>query len=142
MLEMVEKNTLTLASAEADRASWNTGRSIGLYLNTISPQPDMTTASVQEADYDGYARQAVTFSPVFVDSQGALTFAMSRQFNSTPAGNPSQQVRGAYLMDTAGNPLLMGNLEQPAPMGELAQSVRFEVTSISGIFYLDQVPTP
>jgi len=142
MLDMVEKNTIGLLLADAQRTQWNSGYSLGLYLNEISPTPNMVAGDFQEASFDGYIRQSVSFDPVMVDSAGILTFSMGRQFNSVPAGNPAQTTRGAYIMTPAGDPLVAGNLETPTAMGLLAQGLRLSITNSGGEFKLDQLPLP
>jgi len=142
MVTMVEKNTMSLLLMEAMRTEWNEGFSIGLYTNDFSPLPTMIAGDFVEASFDGYVRQSVSFDPVMIDSGGILTFSTNKQFNSVPAGNPAQVVRGALIMTPAGDPLLAGNLEVPTAMGLLAQGLRVSISNLGGDFQLDQLPTP
>lgn len=140
MSQMVEKNTFALALAEGERTTFNTSNSLALYQNTVTPSPNMTTADLTLADYDGYGPLACTFAPVFVDSGNELVFVQQAQFDSVPGLGTLNNVRGLAIVDGSGNPLAMGNFDAPVPMGLAGQSVSVVIEDRDGALTVTVLP--
>jgi len=141
MSSLVEKNTFSLQLAQDERDSWNAGFSLGLYQNSVSPTPNMQFSNFVECDYDGYARQALSFGPVFVGPNGLLSFVAQNQFDSVPGAGTTNVVRGVMVLTPATDPLLAGNLDTPIPMGALGEGLYNLMKNQAGQFTNENEPT-
>ncbi len=106
----------------------------GLYTApTGTPTPASTMASITEANYDGYARQAVVWFEPFLDVLGPFNLqGANMQFRPTDAVVPNT-ITGAFLATaiTGGNLLLAAAFVQP-----VALSGPLTALTISPVFQL------
>lgn len=90
---------------------------IALFTNNITPAPDTPISSYVEADYAGYAREAVTWYPVSVTDGGEPeTVGRADEFRPTNSTVPNM-VYGVMLIAEDGGLLAVGRfVDGPYPM--------------------------
>lgn len=101
--------------------------SIALAKAIISYDPDMVIADVTEADYDGYARQAVTWAAApHNGSDGRPSIAVTTLLDFIPTGSSNPQtVLGAVLLKTAGSAIqAVRNFDSGIPMEDASSLCR------------------
>lgn len=140
MSAVVDKNTFDLALAELDRTQWNSGYSFALWTNDVTPNQNMSPSDFTEADYDGYARLAASFGPLFVDQAAELTFVAQGQFISTPGLGTTNVVKGILMQDNGGNPIVAAKLDTVVSMGALGQALYFVLEIRNGVGNLVVLP--
>jgi len=89
----------------------------GLYqAPTPVPTPGMLMANITEANYDGYARQAITWFPTFLDAAGPQDLAaMNMRFSPSDAVVPNT-ITGAFIATAATGGLLYLAAALPVPI--------------------------
>jgi hypothetical protein len=86
-----------IADLGAD-TTWLGSASVGLYTNAVAPTLNTTLANLNEANYDGYARQAAhTFSSVFIDGNGLVTIEAESSIFSPTDTVTANTIYGLFL---------------------------------------------
>ena len=118
MEPMAEPNTAALVDLAAILAStdWTAPK---LHLSKANIVPDKTTIltdlSADEADFDGYAAESVTFSDPYIDGLGNVVATCIASWVSTGNTTPNT-LYTAYLTNTGGTKLLMAGVLDGAPI--------------------------
>lgn len=106
-----------LAALVADTTGLWDGAKVKLYQNDFNPAADTELADLTEADFGGYAEQAVTWGEPYVDSNDKPSVAAaSVQFNRGATGDDNL-VYGYYVVNAAEDKLLWAErYEEPVNM--------------------------
>lgn len=89
---------------------------MGLYQTPTTPiVPTSTMANITEANYDGYARQLVTWFPVIQSSSGVEVAYGPNLFFAPTDANVRNTISGVFLVDAVygGNLLMAAALASP-----------------------------
>jgi hypothetical protein len=103
-----------------------TGTYLGLYqAPTPFPTPSLLMGGVTECNYAGYARQALSWFPPFIDALGPYDVAAHNlQFRAVDSSAPNTAT-GVFIASalTGGTLLLSANLLSPALLNGPLQSL-------------------
>lgn len=103
-----------------------TGVYCGLFqAPTPFPTPALVMSGITECNYDGYARQLITWFPPFIDALGPVDLAArNMHFVPTDSTNPNTAT-GVFIATalTGGTLLLSAMLVTPAALGSILQAL-------------------
>lgn len=95
--------------------AWATAK-LHLYSNNLVPNEGNVLTDFTECVYSGYAAQAITWSPAFLDAEGNACSSFGEHI-FTQTGATPDICYGFYITDTASAVLLASGAIDGAPFG-------------------------
>jgi len=116
--------TMKTAYEDAEIHLYQTGMGI-----VITPSLDLTALEAAEADYTGYAALVVAawLGPMLGEGSGALIWSGSQLFESDSPFSVQNVVAGWWIQTAGGTLVMAGSFDAPISMGNLGQSIPFEI---------------